>query len=95
MGGTSLPHWCLARLLLLCGDGTTGCHGRAESERLWAQEVGLLVPRPARGVDLDAWCAAHPVWLRGRRWVVLDTAEPGYIDVPDGTLRPVGQAPVL
>lgn len=28
----------------LCGDGTAGCHGRAESEVAWAQEQRLDIP---------------------------------------------------
>lgn len=29
--------------LTLCGSGTTGCHGRVESDRDWALSMGLLV----------------------------------------------------
>jgi hypothetical protein len=34
-----------ANLLLLCGSGTTGCHGWIESHRETAYALGLLVHR--------------------------------------------------
>jgi len=44
MGGTKNP-WIndMSNLLLLCGTGTTGCHGWVESHRSEAYEDGLLV----------------------------------------------------
>jgi hypothetical protein len=81
MGGTSLPHWSPARLLLLCGHGTAGCHGAAESNRAWAQAVGLIVARPAPGADLVAVLEGAPVLLLGRRWVLL-TGDGRYVDAP-------------
>lgn len=89
MGGTLLPHWCLARLAWLCGSATTGCHGRAESDRTWAEDVGLLVPRPGPNADLDVVCAAASLLLRGHRRVLLDPAEPRYLDL-DGEPLPAG-----
>lgn len=46
-GGTrdaeaNTPH----RLLLLCGSGTSGCHGTVESQRAMAYTNGWLVRRP-------------------------------------------------
>lgn len=44
MGGSRLP-WIndVTNLLLLCGSGITGCHGRVESHRTEAYEVGWLL----------------------------------------------------
>lgn len=47
MGGTSDPAANSAtNLLLLCGTGTSGCHGLVESQRALAVGHGWLVPRP-------------------------------------------------
>lgn len=47
MGGTDDPAAnSPTNLLLLCGTGTTGCHGLVESQRAMAVEHGWLVPRP-------------------------------------------------
>ena len=46
MGGTRNPEVNLpANLLLLCGSGTTGCHGWLESHREKAKEWGYLIRR--------------------------------------------------
>jgi hypothetical protein len=50
-------------LLLICGSGTTGCHGRIESYRENARDLGLLL-RPWQDP------AETPVLVRGR-WVHL------------------------
>lgn len=44
MGGTRKP-WIndLVNLLLVCGSGTTGCHGRIESNRSIAYDAGWLL----------------------------------------------------
>lgn len=85
-GGTARPHWCPARLLLLCGHGTAGCHGMTESRRRWAYGQGLLVPRPAPGGDEDERCARWPFLLLQRQ-VVLLGRDGGY--VPTG--HPLGE----
>lgn len=36
-----------ANLLLVCGTGTTGCHGRIETNRAWARSRGYLVTQTA------------------------------------------------
>lgn len=43
-GGTSVP-WINfpSNLILLCGSGTTGCHGWVESHRDEARALGFLV----------------------------------------------------
>lgn len=44
MGGTSRAWVNLpGNLVLLHGSGTTGCHSKVESERLWAMDAGFLV----------------------------------------------------
>lgn len=43
MGGRR-GHDTAADLLVLCGSGTTGCHGWVEANRAEAREDGLLVP---------------------------------------------------
>lgn len=63
-------------LLLLCGTGTTGCHGEAESNRTAARARGVLVPR---GTDP----AAVPVLLHDTQWVYLNDAG-GYTPVSMG-----------
>jgi len=66
MGGSRKVHVnAPANLLLLCGSGTTGCHGWVESNRRTAVTWGLLVPRP--GLP-----AVTPVFYRRERWVLLD-----------------------
>lgn len=48
MGGTKDPRINHpSNLLTLCGSGTTGCHGWAESHRLEAVKDGLIVSRYA------------------------------------------------
>jgi hypothetical protein len=44
-GGSKVP-WVdkPANLILLCGSGTTGCHGWCESHRVFARASGWLVP---------------------------------------------------
>jgi 5-methylcytosine-specific restriction protein A len=66
MGGSRKVHVnAAANLLLLCGSGTTGCHGWTESNRQQAVTFGLLVPRPA-------FPATTPFYYRQQRWVLLD-----------------------
>lgn len=56
---------CLARLVLVCGDGVSGCHGHIERHREAAYGRGLLV---RRGDDP----AVVPVTLWSGRRVLLD-----------------------
>lgn len=66
MGGSSDPATnSPANLLLLCGTGTTGCHGLIEARRSWALEAGYLVPQ---GQDP----AAVPVVVAPNLLVLLD-----------------------
>lgn len=58
MGGSRDPKiHSPANLLLLCGSGTTGCHGWVESNRAEARDLGLLLYRAQDPVQI-------PVQLR-------------------------------
>lgn len=75
MGGTrwdgiNLP----SNLLVVCGSGTTGCHGEIESNRAHATETGWLVP-----AFLDP--AQVAVLITGDRWRYLN-------DLADYSLDP-------
>ncbi len=60
-GGT----WDPSNLLLLCGDGTTGCHGWVEAHPEAAQAQGLwLTPN----VDTQS----VPYLAYGRYWLRID-----------------------
>lgn len=73
MGGSRNPAInSVANLLLLCGSGTTGCHGHVESHRAEAVEQGFIVPRPASPESC-------PVFYRLEQWVLL---------TPDGRVEP-------
>lgn len=85
MGGTKRYHVrdALARLVeqlpllsamgLLCGTGTTGCHGWVERNRELAAWFGWLVPAPVPGRSTAATDPAQvPVVLPDRRRVLLD-----------------------
>ena len=51
-GGTSNPAiGDISNCLILCGTGTTGCHGWVEQYRALAREYGYLVPQ---GIDTPA-----------------------------------------
>lgn len=71
-GGTRRPETnSAANLLLLCGDGVAGCHGRIESHRSLAYSMGWLVHQ---GQDP----ALVPVVVHGagsttNPWVLLTT----------------------
>lgn len=82
-----------SNILIVCGSGTTGCHGLLENQlRAAAYEVGWLVHRCAcyRPFDCEHSPAKTPVLILRNRWVLLDDAS-NYIDVeapavevPDG-----------
>lgn len=85
MGGTSVAgvHG-LARVLLVCGDGVTGCHGFIEGNRQWAYARGLLLAHG--GADP----AGVPVELVSGRRVWLDPAGGFYLDAPSADPVPGG-----
>lgn len=71
MGGSSLPDTNQpVNLLLLCGDGVSGCHGFVTKRRHPAEEMGWRV---AQGSDP----AEVPVWTARSGWVLL-TPDGGY-----------------
>jgi hypothetical protein len=61
MGGTRDP---LSRhpsnIVLICGSGTTGCHGWIETHREDALAVGWIVPQSTDGEPSDP--REHPIW---------------------------------
>lgn len=69
MGGSTRPELNTpANLVILCGSGTTGCHGWVEGHRERAHADGLLLHAgedptrvPVRLAALAGW--ARPVWL--------------------------------
>lgn len=86
MGGTSrLTAHSLAVLMIICGNGVTGCHGYLESQRDWALRNGFLVPLPAPDRSTDATNPALvPITLYSGRRVCLDPLSPFYVPPYDG-----------
>lgn len=53
MGGTKDPSVNKpSNLIVLCGTGTTGCHGRVEGDRAHAREEGWLISQWADPVEV-------------------------------------------
>lgn len=82
MGGTRRPDVdALYNLLALSrsihNGGPQSVHGR----RRWSEERGYLIPKHVDNPEL--W----PVWLLGRRWVLL-TPSGDYAALPAGMDRP-------
>lgn len=74
MGGTKDPAArSAANALLLCGTGTTGCHGWVESHRADALELGLLVRQGHDPHDVPATIRIGRVLL-GEHGEYLPTA---------------------
>jgi hypothetical protein len=74
MGGTNSPTFNAPwNVMLVCGNGTTGCHGWIETHRTLSQEAGWLVSQ----YDDPA---TAPVMVRGR--TVMLTPDWAYLD-PD------------
>lgn len=64
MGGSKDPAInSPANILLLCGSGTTGCHGWVESHREQAYEEGLLVHRNDDPDEIPVTLRYGTVWL--------------------------------
>ncbi len=84
MGGTALAETNdLANLLLLCGTGTSGCHGWVEcEERGEAERRGLWVRHEYRdGAPIPL--AEYPLRLWSGRRVLLHPTNPEYVPHPD------------
>ncbi|AWN03223.1 HNH endonuclease [Microbacterium phage Appa] len=69
-GGDHSP----ANLILLCGSGTTGCHGWAHSHPADARAVGLIVSAWGKPVDVPVLTYAG--------WVLLDP-EGGFFNIAE------------
>lgn len=54
MGGSRFGANLASNLLVLCGSGTTGCHGYVESHRSEAMACGWLVSRYQDPADVPA-----------------------------------------
>lgn len=63
MGGSKFKHFA-ANLVLVCGSGTTRCHGAIEADRVVAHDEGWLVPQ---GQD--------PALIRVLRWSATEDPE--------------------
>lgn len=82
-GGTSLEATnFLDNLLLICGTGTTGCHGWMETqEREAARSLGFVLDHTyVDGRPVQAW--RYPVRIWGGRWRVLDPFVVLYEELP-------------
>lgn len=70
MGGSKDPATrSTANGLVLCGSGTTGCHGWAEVNPVSAAFLGWRVPQHADPATTPVW-REHSEW--GPHWALLD-----------------------
>ena len=61
MGGSRDPRLNLpSNLILLCGSGTTACHGDVEANRATARAHGYLVPRPLDPAEVPVTVTLRP-----------------------------------
>ena len=75
MGGSKDPKTNSAsNLIVLCGSGTSGCHGKVEKNRADSKRDGLLVA---------SWGdpASAPILLKGTWWLLTDDGQK--IPAPD------------
>lgn len=64
MGGTRDPEInSSTNLILLCGSGTTGCHGWVESRRATAKNWGLLLSKHVKGRNRVAYSEYRDTWI--------------------------------
>ncbi|MDD7930109.1 hypothetical protein [Microbacterium thalli] len=68
--------------LILCGTGTTGCHGAVSHDKTRAIELGLSIPRLARGPEFDPLNVAA---TRKDGTKVVLTADGGAVEVEQKT----------
>lgn len=73
----------VANCLILCGSGTTGCHGWVEGHRAEAIEDGLLISRLGVGSGFD------PANVRARRvdgswWSLTSTGRSVEVELEGG-----------
>lgn len=78
-GGTSLA-WVneAANLVIICGSGTTGCHGWVEKNRAEARALGFLVSL------LGRWTAEEVAIRHNELGLVYLTDEGTWIPVEEG-----------
>lgn len=69
--------------ILLCGSGTTGCHGWVEQNRATAIEAGLLVPSTLEPAEI-------PVTLRYGRVLLHDDGTYGSVPWDNPHADPLG-----
>lgn len=77
----------VTNLQLLCGSGTTGCHGWKSGHPRDAENEGLTVPGYA---DPAAWPAKR--WERAAHGVLITV---WVLYLPDGTYRSITEADAL
>lgn len=65
MGGTRRQVTC-ADGLVVCGSGTTGCHGHITENPRWAEDRGYVIRRNSIADPLN-----EPVFVRGE-WVMFN-----------------------
>lgn len=78
MGGSRDPAVeSVGNLVVLCGSGTTGCHGWVEQNRVDAVGHGWLVPRrdPRDPGEVPVFVGGG-WWLVGEGWVPVDLGPP-------------------
>lgn len=77
MGGSKAPGINgPVNLITVCGDGTSGCHGRIESQRDWARRLGYAVPQWQGPATVPVLHRVHGwAWIRLEGWVPLTRDE--------------------
>lgn len=72
MGGTNRPETNgAANLLLLCGSGTTGCHGALEANRAVAYERGHLLRQTQEPAEVPVWVFVPVAGIHGALGLAL------------------------
>ncbi len=84
-GGTSLDTiHNLANLLLVCGDGTVGCHGWIETQcRGEALERGLWIGHTTGDDREPVPAELYPVRIGGGHWRALHPVAAQYVKLPE------------
>lgn len=60
----------LGNLMLVCGSGTTGCHGSITANPKWARELGYSVRATFEPVDVPVYRFSR--FTGAPEWVLLD-----------------------
>lgn len=82
MGGTADERVAsIANCLIVCGSGTTGCHGRIERNREVALAVGLLIPKNAT-TEIFAPAAVRVRRLDKTWWLLTESGRA--VEVEEG-----------